>query len=80
MEPNEPWKLKAACMGMDPELFFPERGQSTSQARKTCRSCPVQKECRNYAIVHHERFGIWGGLTARELRPLQRAHNQQRAG
>ena len=28
------WQDKANCMGVDPDLFFPERGASTREAKE----------------------------------------------
>lgn len=63
-----PWVYEAACAGMDPELFFPERGDSASvrKAREVCDRCPVQLECRRYATRARERWGIWGGTSFNE--------------
>lgn len=53
------WHSEAACRGMDPEIFFPERGASDYQAKKTCRTCPVSEECAESGM--REDYGIWGG-------------------
>ena len=31
------WQLQANCMGVDPDLFFPERGASTREAKEGSR-------------------------------------------
>ena len=31
------WQARANCMGVDPDLFFPERGASTKEAKEVCR-------------------------------------------
>lgn len=66
----EDWTKDAVCSQTDPEMFFPEKGGSTREAKKQCRSCDVIEECLAYALRNHERFGIWGGLSERERRPL----------
>src|SRR3982074_720444 len=66
------WKLKANCMGVDPDLFFPERGMSTREAKEVCRGCVVREDCLEYALANGEKFGIWGGLSERERRRLRR--------
>jgi WhiB family redox-sensing transcriptional regulator len=66
------WQARANCAGVDPELFFPERGVSTREAKAVCRGCVVREECLEYALVHAEKFGIWGGLSERERRELRR--------
>ncbi len=67
------WEDRALCAQTDPEAFFPEKGGSTREAKKVCRSCEVRAECLEYALEHDERFGIWGGLSERERRRLKRA-------
>lgn len=31
------------------------------EAIKVCRNCPVQKECRDYALKNKINNGVWGG-------------------
>jgi len=59
------------CTQTDPELFFPEKGGSTREAKKVCANCTVRAECLSYALENDERFGIWGGLSERERRKLR---------
>ncbi len=66
------WQDNALCAQTDPEAFFPEKGGSTREAKKVCRTCDVRAECLEYALEHDERFGIWGGLSERERRRLKR--------
>ena len=66
------WKQKANCLGIDPDLFFPERGVSSAQAKSVCRGCVVKEECLEYALQNGEKFGIWGGMSERERRVLRR--------
>jgi WhiB family redox-sensing transcriptional regulator len=65
-------------MGVDPDLFFPERGASTREAREVCRGCVVRGDCLEYALANAEKFGIWGGLSERERRRLRRQRAAQR--
>jgi WhiB family redox-sensing transcriptional regulator len=69
---EESWQDRALCAQTDPEAFFPEKGGSTREAKRVCRSCDVRSECLEYALGHDERFGIWGGLSERERRRLKR--------
>ena len=66
------WQDRALCAQTDPEAFFPEKGGSTREAKRVCRSCEVRAECLEYALEHDERFGIWGGMSERERRRLKR--------
>ncbi|MFF0205979.1 WhiB family transcriptional regulator [Streptomyces sp. NPDC005017] len=72
------WRGRAACVGEDPELFFPLSDSSAaeasaSQARAVCRRCPVILSCRTWAIEHGEDDGIWGATTASQRRAIRRA-------
>ena len=66
------WQERALCAQTDPEAFFPEKGGSTREAKKVCLGCEVRSECLDYALLHDERFGIWGGLSERERRKLKK--------
>ena len=72
------WQEEANCLGVDPDLFFPERGASTREAKAVCRSCEVRSDCLEYALAHGEKFGIWGGLSERERRRVRRARALER--
>ena len=65
------WMQKAACRGLDPELFYPQRGITTKEAKAVCDSCEVCALCLEYALVNGEKFGIWGGLAERQRRKLR---------
>lgn len=67
-----PWMRAAACVGSDPELFFPSRGESTREAKTICRGCDVRIDCLEHALAEGEKFGIWGGLSERERRRVRR--------
>jgi len=67
-----PFWSEGACAGVDPELFFPERGASTREAKTVCSTCPVRAECLGWALTNHEKFGIWGGTSERERRRIKR--------
>ena len=67
-----PWQEEALCAQTDPEAFFPEKGGSTREAKRVCGRCDVKADCLEYALGHDERFGIWGGATARERVKLRR--------
>lgn len=70
--PSSKWLEKAACAGVDPELFFPGRGESTREARAICAGCEVRATCLEHALDAGEKFGIWGGKSERERRRIRR--------
>lgn len=80
VEDDNDWRRRAACGGLDPELFFSsedeenrqERREREAAAKAVCARCQVSDECLAYALEARERYGIWGGLTADERRELGR--------
>ena len=79
-EKDEPtWHDFANCLGVDPDLFFPERGASTREAKEVCRGCVVREDCLEYALQNGEKFGIWGGMSERERRRIRRQRALARA-
>lgn len=66
------WQAYSNCLGVDPDLFFPERGASTREAKEVCRGCVVREDCLEYALANGEKFGIWGGMSERERRRIRR--------
>ena len=67
------WISDALCAQVDLEIFFPEKGGSTKEAKGVCRECTVAAECLDYALANNERFGIWGGMSERQRRKLGQA-------
>ncbi len=71
-EPN--WWHDAACINVAGRVdFFPGRGESAREAKAVCAECTVRAECLDYALRFHPLCGVWGGLSERERRRLQRA-------
>jgi WhiB family redox-sensing transcriptional regulator len=70
------WQDYSRCLGVDPDMFFPERGASTREAKEVCRGCVVKEPCLEYALSNGEKFGIWGGLSERERRRIRRQRAQ----
>lgn len=69
------WMPRGACVGTDPDLFFPGQGSDANQVRMTkaiCAGCPVRSECLEYSLAANEQFGIWGGYSDRERRRLRK--------
>lgn len=68
---RELWQEEAVCRQVDiGDMFFPEKGGSAAEAKRICAGCPVASECLEFALAKQERFGIWGGYTARERRRM----------
>jgi len=74
------WQEFANCLGVDPDLFFPERGASTREAKEVCRGCVVRPDCLEFALANGEKFGIWGGMSERERRRIRRRRALERQG
>lgn len=72
-EEEPSWQDSARCAEVDGDIFFPEKGGSTREAKATCKVCVVRTECLEYALANDEAFGIWGGLSEPERRKLKRA-------
>lgn len=62
----------ALCAEVDPELFFPPAGANNAAAKKVCQRCPVREDCLNTALAHGDRHGIWGGLSERQRRAIEK--------
>lgn len=71
-EEDNGWQLAGNCIGVDPDLFFPERGASSKEAKAVCQGCEVRNDCLEYALSYGEKFGIWGGLSERERGRIRR--------
>ena len=71
------WQDDAACLGMDPDLFFPEQGDDQGPAKAICAICPVREPCLEKALTPpFELFGIWGGSSERERRRMRLLRSQ----
>ena len=71
------WISGAACIGEDPELFFPMGPPGlvtaqTARAKAVCVACPVRDECLEWSLVTAQDAGVWGGLDEDERRELRR--------
>ena len=58
------WKNKAACSGVDTNLFFDKYEEDESvrpEVEAICASCPVMKHCFAVGISQKE-WGVWGGV------------------
>jgi hypothetical protein len=76
-----PDATKAACAEVGVEFFYTEdedirTGKASRKyidegaAKRICADCPIREECLNWGM-HHERWGIWGGLNPQERHYLR---------
>lgn len=66
------WRDRAACRGIDPDIFYPVSDEDADAAKGICSACPVREACLEYALANRERDGVWGGATERERRRMIR--------
>lgn len=80
------WRSEAACLNVDPELFFPigNTGPALTQvteAKAICGVCAVEAACLTWAMQNNQDSGVWGGKSEEERRSLKRrAARARRAG
>ena len=70
------WRQRAACRGVDPDIFYPVSDDDSGEAKALCASCSVRQACLEYSLAAREREGVWGGLTERERRRIVRQHRK----
>lgn len=71
---NTDWLSEAACLGMDPDIWFPGQGGDLKSPRGICAECPVNAPCLEKALHNEPRpTGIWGGTTERQRRDMRTA-------
>lgn len=70
VETDQSWELRALCGNENDSVFFPEKGGSVRAAKKVCAQCGVRGQCLEAAVNEKRKFGVWGGLTEKERRPL----------
>jgi WhiB family transcriptional regulator, redox-sensing transcriptional regulator len=77
------WRDRAACLSVDPELFFPigNTGPAhiqTEEAKVVCSRCEVIGDCLSWAMDSRQEDGVWGGLAAEERSALRRRNARAR--
>ena len=70
--PPDMWQERAACFGIDPDVFFPTSEEESGPALKHCSGCGIREMCLAWALKNGERYGVWGGLTEQQRRRLTR--------
>jgi WhiB family redox-sensing transcriptional regulator len=74
---------KAACEGAPTNLFYIIEEDKRvinlvgyEPTRRICGTCPIWKECLNYAMAN-EGYGMWGGLISKERNALRKRDGSQ---
>lgn len=67
------WMDHAACIGTDPELWFPDvsDAEGIAAAAAVCAGCPVADPCLDYALRQQLNHGIFAGTTPVERKVLR---------
>lgn len=74
---DQSWRDSVFCLGLDHNLFFPKRGESTRVSKGICESCIVKDECLEDAIMRKEIAGIRGGKSKRERDKIAKERNMK---
>ena len=53
--PPDVWQERAACFGVDPDVFFPTTEEEASPALAHCTGCGIREECLAWALKNGER-------------------------
>lgn len=53
------WRMRGACHGLDPSIFFPDDDEQADVAKEICDECDVRVACLEYALTTRERDGVW---------------------
>lgn len=85
--PREDWRQDSLCLGTTPDWFYanvlrrkksegadddePPQFYNDMRWRDLCPKCPVRDQCLAHAILHRERWGVWGGLTPAARRNIE---------
>jgi len=72
------WRESANCIGIDTDLFFPDRGEPTRVIQGICARCIVKTECLEFAIADPEIVGYFGGMSARNRQKLRVKRSRQK--
>jgi WhiB family redox-sensing transcriptional regulator len=71
------WHAQANCLGVDADLFFPERGDTAGflAAVAICNGCPVTEQC--LADNMAEKDGVFAGMSGRQRREYRSVHGMR---
>jgi WhiB family transcriptional regulator, redox-sensing transcriptional regulator len=69
---NLKWQKNALCAKQENrnsiDWFFSKEPKEKYDAKNLCFSCPVRKQCLQWALEHRQIWGIWGGKDEVEIR------------
>lgn len=73
---------EAACIGHNPELFFPAKTVRNRHAwdepRAICQPCPIRDACLTWALETGQADGMWGGMDERQRAALRKSQPKPR--
>jgi WhiB family transcriptional regulator, redox-sensing transcriptional regulator len=72
---TDSWWDTAACRSADPEVFFPVSATGhglaeIARAKAICASCPVCRQCLDFALATRQSHGVWGCTSEEERRAI----------
>jgi WhiB family redox-sensing transcriptional regulator len=76
------WMDSAACLGLDPDEWFPERHQNEHdgvEAMRVCVTlCKVRDQCLEYALAEGLEEGIYGGMRPEQRKAMKNQRKRER--
>jgi WhiB family transcriptional regulator, redox-sensing transcriptional regulator len=76
------WMDKAACLGQDPDDWFPDHTSDytiTIDALRVCTTlCPVKAECLEMALTEGFEHGIYGGMRPEQRKQLKNQRKREK--
>lgn len=68
------WFERGACRGLGSVEFVQGPAADYSQtAREMCATCPVRRQCLDFALADPNIYGLWGGTDERERKAMRSA-------
>lgn len=76
------WIDRGACLGLDPDDWFPDSNShplAAHDAIRVCRTlCQVREQCLEMALTEGLHDGIFGGLLPQERKDLKNRRKRER--
>lgn len=60
------WRRRARCRGRVDLNFYSNSRRQIRACKAVCAPCPVRAACAVEAILRHDPWGVWGGMTPEE--------------